>query len=141
MKLRIQAVTAQHAMSDDGKTILRTKALVYPIQIDPTVIVPPFATNVKNGAYAIWIETQGKQDGSDVVFNPAQLISDRLAKANGSGKQLILECEVTAVNQSEAVEGDPAKGNGGKFYQTITFNVNRNAKRQLLEVEPAGWVL
>ena len=139
-KLRIQAITDQHAKADDG-TILRTKALVYPIQVDPSVIVPPFATNVKNGAYAIWIETQGKQDGSDVVINPAQIIKDRLAKANASGKQLVLDCEVTAVNQSEAVMGDVAKGNGDKVYQTITFNVNRNAKRQLLEVEPAGWVL
>lgn len=138
-KIRIQAITDQHAMDENGN-ILRTKALVWPTQIDDNVIVPPFAEKA-NGAYAIWIEAQAKADGTGEVINPAQIIKQRLANANASGKQLMLICEIAGVNQSQPVNGDASKGNGDKVYQTITFNINRNAKRQLVEVEPAGWVL
>lgn len=138
-KIRIQAVTDQHA-KDSAGNILRTKMLVWPTEVSENIVIPPFAEKV-NGAYAIWVEAQAKADGTGAAINPADIIKSRLAAANAAGKQLMLVCELSGVKQDQPTEGDASKGNGGKFYQTITLNINRNAKRQLVEVEPAGWVL
>lgn len=139
--IRIQAVTDQHAMADDGVTILRTKMLVWPTQVDDNIVIPPFASKEINGAYAIWVETQAKADGSGNAVNPVEVIKTRLANANKAGKQLMLVCELSGVKVSDVAKGNADKGNGDKSYQTITLNINRNAKRQLVEIEPAGWVL
>lgn len=106
-------------------------------------LVPPFAPEViqSNGrAFEVWIETEAKGKNGQII-NPAEIAEMKLAEAKKSGNQLFVECKLNSIEQSPVVAGNPAKGNGDKFYQTITFQVNRSHPRRFVEVEPAGWDL
>ena len=142
-KFQISGITPSVAKDEKTGLVLRRKFLCQkPVETDG-MIVPPFATEVveSNGrAFAVWIETKATgKDGQ--VINPAEIAETRLASAKADGKQLFLECKLNAIELSDVAQGDPAKGNGHKFYQTITFQVDRNQTRGFLEVEPAGWDL
>jgi hypothetical protein len=107
-------------------------------------MLPAFAPQVvssRGQAFAVWFETKSVNEATKQAINPAEAILARLNAAKLSGKQLFIECKLSNIEQSEAVQGDTSKGNGGKFYQTITLQVDRAHPRRLVEVEPAGWEL
>ena len=141
-KFQISGSTTTVARDEGGK-ILRKKFLCQKATETDGLIVPPFAPEViaSNGrAFAVWIETTSRgKDGQ--VINPAEIAEMKLKSAKSDGKQLFLECKLNSVDQSDVVQGDVAKGNGNKFYQTITFQVDRAHPRRFLEVEPVGWDL
>lgn len=142
-KFQISAVTSSVAKNDDGQVIRQKFLCQRPVDADG-LIMPSFAPQVvasRGQAFAVWIDTKAMNEATKQFFNPAEVISNRLTAFKVTGKQLFLECKLVNIDQSEPVEGDVAKGNGGKFYQTITFHVDRSHPRQLLEVEPAGWIL
>jgi len=139
---QISGVTDTVATNESGK-VLRRKFLCQKPTDSDGFVIPPFAPEVikSNGrAFEVWIETEAKgKDGQ--VINPAEIAKVKLAEAKKSGNQLFMECKLNSVEQSPVVQGNPAKGNGDKFYQTITFQVNRSFGRRFVEVEPAGWDL
>lgn len=139
---QISGVTNTEAKDENGK-VLRKKFLCQKPTDADGLVIPPFAPEVirSNGrAFEVWIETSAKgKDGQTI--NPAQIAEMKLAEAKKSGKQLFVECKLNSIEQSPVVAGNPAKGNGDKFYQTITFQVDRSQPRRFVEVEPAGWDL
>jgi len=141
-KLRITASTTSVAKDDNGKIIRQKFLCSKPVVLDGRIL-PAFDSQTTNEAFAIWIECVSKATvlGVEQTINPAELVTDRLKSANASGKMLFLECVISDISQSESVQGNVDKGNGAKFYQTITFQVDRTGQRKLTEVENAGWVL
>jgi len=143
-KFQISGVTDSVAKDPTTGEVIRRKFLCQrPVDADG-LIVPQFAPQVvasRGQAFAVWFETKSVNEATKQTFNPAEVISNRLKDYKATGKQLFIECKLTNIEQSEPVQGDVAKDNGAKFYQTITFQIDRSQPRQLLEVEPAGWVL
>lgn len=143
-KFQISGITDSVAKDEKTGEILRRKFLCQrPVDADG-LTVPPFAPQVlasRGQAFAVWFETKSVNEATKQVFNPAEVVSNRLKDYKATGKQLFIECKLTNIEQSEPVQGDVAKDNGAKFYQTITFQIDRSQPRHLLEVEPAGWVL
>lgn len=143
-KFQISGVTESVATDSDTGEILRRKFLCQrPVDADG-LVVPAFAPQVMNSrgqAFAVWFETKSLNEKTKEVINPAEAIMARLQQAKADGKQLFIECKLSNVEQSEPVQGDASKGNGGKFYQTITLQIDKSHPRRLIEVEPAGWEL
>ncbi len=142
-KFQISGITPTVAIDEKTGQVLRQKFLCQKPTETDGLVVPPFAPQVvqSNGrAFAVWIETTSRgKDGQ--VINPAAIAVEKLTAAKASNKQLFLECTLSSIEQSDVAQGDAAKGNGSKFYQTITFQVDRAHPRRFLEVEPAGWDL
>jgi len=143
-KFQISGVTDSVATDPTTGEVLRRKFLCQrPVDADGLVL-PAFAPQVvssRGQAFAVWFETKSVNEATKQAINPAEAILARLNAAKSSGKQLFIECKLSNIEQSEAVQGDASKGNAGKFYQTITLQVDRAHPRRLVEVEPAGWEL
>lgn len=141
-KFQISGSTTTVAKNESGNVIRKKFLCQKPLETDG-LVVPAFAPEVvtSNGrAFAVWIETVSRGNEGKVI-NPAEIAEMKLKSAKADGKQLFLECKLNAIEQSDVAQGDVAKGNGDKFYQTITFQVDRAHPRRFLEVEPAGWDL
>ena len=143
-KFQISGATDSVATDPTTGEVLRRKFLCQrPVDADG-LILPAFAPQVissRGQAFAVWFETKSVNEATKQAINPAEAILARLKSAKSSGKQLFIECKLSNIEQSEAVAGDASKGNGSKFYQTITLQVDRAHPRRLVEVEPAGWEL
>ena len=143
-KFQISGVTDSVATDPTTGEVLRRKFLCQrPVDSDGLVL-PAFAPQVvssRGQAFAVWFETKSVNEATKQAINPAEAILARLNSAKSSGKQLFIECKLSNIEQSDAVQGDASKGNGSKFYQTITLQVDRAHPRRLVEVEPAGWEL
>ena len=143
-KFQISGATDSVATDPTTGEVLRRKFLCQrPVDADG-LILPAFAPQVissRGQAFEVWFETKSVNEATKQAINPAEAILARLKSAKSSGKQLFIECKLSNIEQSEAVAGDASKGNGSKFYQTITLQVDRAHPRRLVEVEPAGWEL
>ena len=143
-KFQISGVTDSVATDPTTGEVLRRKFLCQrPVDSDG-LMLPAFAPQVvssRGQAFAVWFETKSVNEATKQAINPAEAILARLNSAKSSCKQLFIECKLSNIEQSEPVAGDASKGNGSKFYQTITLQVDRAHPRRLVEVEPAGWEL